>query len=81
MAHKISREEAIEKYENEKRIQKLIKEGKPYKSNRAERKRKFRELKKMTFMDKLKARGGLKTEKKDKKDGKKKPEAKAGGKK
>lgn len=77
MAHKISRAEAIQKYENEKEIQQMLKDGKSYKSTRVERKRKMRELKYATFMDKLKIRGGLfkPKKKKEAKDGKEKSEA------
>jgi len=74
MAHKISKAEAIQKYENEKEIQELAKQGK-YKSTRAERKRKMRELKHLRFMDMLKIRGGLfKPKKKEKGNGKEEPE-------
>jgi len=59
MARKISKAEAIEKYENEKKIQQLLKEGKPYKSKRVEGKRKMKEIKHTRFMDMLRLRGGL----------------------
>ena len=63
MSHRISYEEAVEKYNREKEIQELIKQGK-YKSNRWLRKKKMKEFKELTFIDKLKARGGYAPDKK-----------------
>jgi len=57
MSHRISYAEAVEKYNREKEIQELIKQGK-YKSNRWLRKKKMKEFKELTFIDKLKIRGG-----------------------
>ena len=59
MGHKITKEEAIQKYESEMENRKLIEQGIQIKSKRAERKRATRIKKKATFLEMLKNRGGL----------------------
>jgi len=76
MTHRISKAEAIQKYEREKEIQQLLKDGKPYKSDRFKRRIEKRETKQKTFIEKLKLRGGLfKPKEKGVENGKEKPEA------
>ena len=58
MSHRIALEEARKKFEKEKEIQQLIKEGKTYKSNRYEKKKQKREFKLLSFIGLLKDRGG-----------------------
>jgi len=66
MAHKISKADAIKKYERELKNKELIKQGKQVKSNRWERKRKAREESKKKWYDMLTRRGGLAKEDKSK---------------
>lgn len=68
MAHKISMKEASEKYERELEIRELQKQGKHYKSKRAEKKRLARTKKEKSWLDYIKRRGGL-AKPKEKKDG------------
>jgi len=67
MSHRISREEAIQKYKREKEIQQMMKEGKPYKSKRHQRKKQRRETKFAHFIGMLKDRGGYFKKKEDEK--------------
>jgi len=68
MAHKISLKESKEKYKRQLEIRELQKQGKPYKSNRAEKKRLARIKKEKSWLDYIKGRGGL-AKPKEKKEG------------
>lgn len=64
MTHKISKEDAILKYERELEKIELQKQGKLVKSDRLEKKRKRRESKYQKFVNILKSRGGHAEQKK-----------------
>jgi len=64
LSHRITIEEARQKYEHEKEIFSKLKEG--YKSDRTERRRQKRIEKEKFWIDYIKRRGGIK-EKKEKK--------------
>lgn len=66
MGHKISKEEAVSKYEHDMHNRELIKQGKKINSSRRQRKRKLREESKKKWYEMLKLRGGLAKKDKDK---------------
>lgn len=64
LAHKISKEEAMEKYERKQRLDAMIKRGeKPSKSTRRHKKYLKQVKKQKGYLAYLKERGGFKTEK------------------
>jgi 3-methyladenine DNA glycosylase Tag len=66
MSHRITKEEAIQKYERELQNRELIKKGEKIKSTRAERKKLLTQSKYEKFVNMLKSRGGHISQKKKK---------------